>query len=161
MSARRVVATSSEARIIIAIYTQSGDVLSFANVRNGMKLLTQCLAIGSAGFIGAIARHLVGTYAPRVFHTSFPVGTLIVNLTGCLAIGWFYTYAGSRLHLAETTRLAIAVGFIGTYTTFSTFAFESNALIERGSVNLAILNLVGSLILGLAAVRAGIWLGTR
>ena len=124
-------------------------------------LLTQSLAIGAAGFAGSLARYFVGSVCGRLFATSFPVGTLLINLSGSLFLGWFATVAGSRLMITPTTRLAIAVGFVGAYTTFSTYMLESDQLIRRGAINQAMLNVIGSVILGLLAVWAGVWLAGK
>jgi CrcB protein len=125
-----------------------------------MKLLIQYLAIGGAGFFGAIARHVVNIVCRQCFGTAFPVGTFLINISGSLFLGWFMTVVGHRVTISETTRLAIAVGFVGAYTTFSTFMYESDALLHRGAEIRAMLNLLGSLIVGLAAVRLGVWLGS-
>ena len=119
-----------------------------------VKLLTQCLAVGAAGFFGAIARLLIGLFCRYEF-PHFPVGTLIVNLTGSFALGWFMGFVSNRAGFPETIRLAITVGFIGTYTTFSTFMYESDALIRDPQWIKAAMNIVGSVVLGLIAVRLG------
>ena len=120
----------------------------------------QCLAVGTAGFFGAIARLLIGVACKRQF-PYFPAATLIVNLTGSFLLGWFVGYAATRGHLSDTMKLAIAVGFIGTYTTFSTFAYESDALIRDGAYAKAGVNLIASVVLGLLAVRLGAHLAAR
>ena len=123
-----------------------------------MKLLVQCLAIGGGGFFGAIARFLVAIVCGRFFGAAFPVGTFAINISGSLFLGWFLAAFGGRLTISDTTRLAIATGFVGAYTTFSTFMYESNLLIEDGSGVKAIVNLLGSLLVGLLAVRFGAYL---
>lgn len=123
-----------------------------------MKALVQYLAVAGAGALGAVTRLFVATACSRVFRTQFPVGTLVINLSGSLFLGWFLAAIGTRVVVSETTRVAIAVGFVGAYTTFSTFMYESNVLLEDGSGIKAITNLLGSLFLGLLAVRVGIWL---
>jgi CrcB protein len=127
-----------------------------------MQLFKQSAAIGLAGFFGALSRVLVGTIVGKWVDTKFPLGTLIVNVSGCFILGAFYAYAAgttTRLPLSETTRLAIGVGFVGAYTTFSTLMYDTDALFERGLLNLCVLNLLASLVLGLIAVRMGILLG--
>jgi CrcB protein len=119
------------------------------------------LAIGGAGFLGAITRYMVVVVSARLFGAGFPWGTLIINVTGSFILGWFYAAYGSRLIVSETLRLAVATGFLGAYTTFSTYMFESDSLIRDGAQIKAILNLLGSVILGLVAVRLGWILGTR
>jgi len=127
-----------------------------------MKTLIQYLAVGGAGFLGATARLFVSRVCGRLFETSFPVGTLVINVTGSFILGWFLTAVGRGWTVSDristdTLRLAIGVGFVGAYTTFSTFMFESDKLMENGAMVQAFLNLLGSLALGLLAV----WLGMR
>ncbi len=123
-----------------------------------MELLTRYLVVGLAGSAGAMLRLLVASLCGRWFGAAFPIGTLVINLSGSLFLGWFLTAMSQRHVVSENFRLAVAVGFVGAYTTFSTFAYESNALLEDGATLKALANLLGSLILGLAAVRLGIWL---
>jgi fluoride exporter len=125
-----------------------------------MQLLMRYLAVGAAGACGSILRLMVSTFCGRFLGTAFPVGTFVINISGSLFLGWFLTVISQRVVVSDTFRLAVAVGFVGAYTTFSTFAYESNALIEDGSGIKAAANLVGSLLVGLLAVRVGIWLGT-
>jgi CrcB protein len=122
-----------------------------------MKLLVQCLAIGGGGFLGSIARFLVGVACGR-WSAAFPVGTFIINISGSLFLGWFLTVVGSRITVSDTTKFAVATGFVGAYTTFSTFMWESNALLREGSEIKAMVNLIGSLIVGLLAVKIGMYL---
>ena len=122
-----------------------------------MNPLMMALLIGMAGFVGAVTRWLVGTFFGR-FNNYFPLGTLVINITGSLFLGWFLTHA-HRHQFSDATRLAIGVGFVGAYTTFSTYMFESNALLDDGAIIKSCLNLFGSLALGIVAVRLGIWLG--
>ena len=126
-----------------------------------MKLLMQYFSVAGAGAVGAVFRFFVASVCGAIFGTGFPVGTFIINISGSLFLGWFMTFAGSRVGISDTLRLAIGVGFVGAYTTFSTFMYESNSLLESGSGIKAMVNLIGSLVLGLIAVRFGIWLGER
>jgi len=119
------------------------------------------LAIGGAGFLGAITRYIIATLSARLFGTSFPVGTLIINITGSLALGWILSVAGDKLIASEAMRLAVAVGFLGAYTTFSTFAFESDALIQDGQWLKSACYVAASVVLSLCAVRAGFSMGSR
>jgi CrcB protein len=123
--------------------------------------LKQCLAIGLAGFCGALARIIVSTWCGRWFGTAFPIGILIVNVSGCFLLGLFLAAIDTRGGVSDMTRLAIAGGFVGAYTTFSTFIYDSNYLFEAGKVRSAALNLVLSIALGLLAVRIGVALGRR
>jgi len=125
-----------------------------------MDTLVKYLCVGSAGFAGAIARYFMANLCAHLLGTDFPFGTLVINLSGSFVLGYFTAVVG-RAVVPEPLRLAVAVGFIGAYTTFSTFMFESDALLRGGAVNKAIFNLVGSVVLGLLCVRLGWILGTR
>ncbi len=126
-----------------------------------MKTLVEYMAVGTAGSLGAMLRLAVSRLCGQWFGTALPIGTLVINLSGSLFLGWFLTLVGERYVVSETMRTAVAVGFVGAYTTFSTFAYESNALLEDGATIKALANLIGSVVLGLIAVRLGIWLAGR
>jgi len=123
--------------------------------------LTQYLLVAAAGALGAMLRLFVAASAGRFFGNAFPIGTLIINITGSFLLGWFMAICARPGQISDTTRLAIAVGFVGSYTTFSTFVYESNMLLDEGLHLRAILNLVVSLLVGLLAVRFGLGLGHR
>jgi CrcB protein len=125
-----------------------------------MQILMRYLAVGAAGSLGTILRLMVSTLCGRMFGTAFPIGTFLINGTGSLFLGWFLTVVSERVVVSDTFRLAVAVGFVGGYTTFSTFMFESNSLLQDGSGLKAMVNMLGSLFVGLLAVRVGIWLGS-
>ena len=103
-------------------------------------------------------RYWVGGWAASRFGTSFPYGTLIINLTGSFILGLFITLATERLLLDPRWRLVIAIGFLGGYTTFSSYTFESMSLILDNQWIPGLLNLFGSAFLGGLAVLMGILL---
>lgn len=116
------------------------------------------LIIGIGGFLGANARYIVGTWvAARHGGADFPYGTLLVNVSGCFILGLFATLA-LRLSWSEESRLLIAVGFVGAYTTFSTFEFETLQLLagESKRWGAAVANLGVSVVLGFLAAVLGI-----
>lgn len=117
-----------------------------------------CIALGGA--VGAIARYALATASAAAFGTGFPAGTFIINITGSLFLGWFYTIA-MRMQVSDFARIGIATGFVGAYTTFSTWMYESDVLMRDGAMAKASVNVIGSVIVGLAAVRVGVWLGAR
>lgn len=124
-----------------------------------MSRLNAVLWISSGAVLGANARWLVNLAAVRWFGPAFPWGTLVVNLGGCLAIGTVATLVGARLvPRPEELRLFLVVGFLGSLTTFSSFAWETHALIESAAWGRALLNVAGSVVGGLAGVRLGILL---
>ncbi len=115
--------------------------------------------ISLGAIVGANARYFLGTWAADRWGSSFPYGTLLINLTGSLILGIFLTFATQRGLVDPRLRLIVAVGFCGGYTTFSTYTYESISLMLAGSWLAGMLNLVGSAALGLGAVGLGIWIG--
>ena len=111
------------------------------------------IALGAV--VGASARYFLSGLIARNFSASFPYGTLVINFTGSLLLGFFLIYSSERVLLDPHWRLLVAVGFCGSYTTFSSYTFESFALIEQGQWLLTGLNILGSNVLCLAAVLAG------
>lgn len=121
--------------------------------------LDKILWVSLGAVIGANARYFLGAWAAERFGPAFPYGTLIINLTGSLILGFFLALATERALIDPRYRLLIAVGFCGSYTTFSTYTYESINLLLTGSWGLGLLNLLGSTVLGLGAVGLGILLG--
>jgi CrcB protein len=111
------------------------------------------IAVGAV--VGASARYFLSGLIARNFSSAFPYGTLLVNVTGSLVVGFFLAYTTERVLLDPRWRLLIAIGFCGSYTTFSSYAFESFALMEQGQWLLVSLNILTSNVLCLAAVLAG------
>lgn len=111
------------------------------------------IAVGAVA--GAAARYFLSGLIARNFSTVFPYGTLLVNVTGSLVLGFFLIYSTERVLLDPRWRLLVAVGFCGSYTTFSSYAFESIALMEQGQWLLFATNLIASNLLCLAGVLAG------
>jgi CrcB protein len=115
----------------------------------------QYLVISLGGILGANARYLLGTWIAQRYGTSFPYGTLVINISGSFVIGLFLTLIAERFVVHPNWRLFFAVGFLGAYTTFSTFSYESVVLIQNGSWRLGLVNMVGSVVLGPIAVVLG------
>lgn len=109
------------------------------------------------GGVGALARYLVHDGVGRWLSVPFPIGTLLVNVLGCFAIGYLATVFSDAFPLREEYRFAILVGVLGGFTTFSTFAVETLMLLQAGAWALASLNVVLSSGLALAAA----WVGHR
>ena len=108
-----------------------------------MKMLVQALAVGGAGFVGAVARWLIGLGFGRL-NINFPLGTLFINVTGSFFLGWFATYMFGRDPKYNTLTLAIGTGFVGAYTTFSTYMYETNDKFDQGAHYQGWVNLIGS-----------------
>ena len=115
--------------------------------------------VGLGGFLGANARYLLGGFVSERWGAVFPLGTFIINVTGSFILGFFMAYAQERSWLEPSARLMFAVGFVGAYTTFSTFEYETMRLIQNREMMLAALNVFGSLLAGTIAVFAGFILG--
>lgn len=116
------------------------------------------LLIGAGGFAGSLARYLVTAAVLRLLPTTrFPWATLTVNVAGCLAIGLAAGYAEARELAQPELRLFLLIGFLGAFTTFSTFGYETLALLQSGRPLPALANAGLQLFLGLGAT----WLGLR
>ncbi|HEX2251745.1 MAG TPA: fluoride efflux transporter CrcB [Thermoanaerobaculia bacterium] len=112
------------------------------------------LLVGAGGFAGAVARWLLAGWAGRLL-PAFPWGTLLVNGLGCFAIGMAAGWAELRGGAAEEVRLAMVVGLLGGFTTFSSFGYETFELAREGRMLPAAANVLLQVTLGLAAVWAG------
>ena len=121
-------------------------------------MLRTALLIGLGGFVGANLRYWLGGWMAQRFGILFPLETMLINIVGSFLLGLFMTLA---LHYtwAPEWRQAIAIGAIGSFTTYSTYEYESLRLLQEGAWLKAGLNLFGSLVLGLLAVIAGVALG--
>ena len=115
--------------------------------------------IGLGGFAGAISRYLVDGFVSDRTGGAFPWGTLAVNATGSFVLGLLFAMTTERAILPADIRGPVMIGFIGAYTTFSTYMLESWGLVETGSYGAAIANLGGSVVIGLVAVAAGLAIG--
>lgn len=129
-----------------------------------MQLLVQIAMVSVGSIVGGVLRWGVGIGFGRMLGPFFPWGTLFINVSGSLFLGWFSTVLRERLPEGlswigqDNLRLLVAVGFTGAYTTFSTFEYESYNLLEDGAGLKAWLYMGGSVFLGLAAVRCGVLL---
>jgi CrcB protein len=115
--------------------------------------------VGIAGFFGAIARYALGGFISDHTRGAFPWETLVINVSGAFALGFIFTLLTERFMPNPTVRIALTVGFLGAYTTFSTFAFETMRLAQDGAMLLASINIIASVGVGLLAVYAGTWAG--
>jgi CrcB protein len=117
------------------------------------------VAIAVAGALGALARYGLDGAVSRRLPTSFPWGTFVVNISGSLVLGFLLTLMTERLTTEPWLRSALAIGFLGAYTTFSTLQYETYRLLEDGALGLAATNVFGSAAAGLVAVYLGVVAG--
>ena len=115
------------------------------------------LYVSLGAIVGANSRYLIGLWAAERLGVSFPYGTMIVNITGCFLIGLFNGLGELGLAIPPNVRLLFTVGFLGAYTTFSSFGFESISLLRVGDFLAASLNITINVVVGLAAVVLGLY----
>lgn len=118
------------------------------------------LLIAVGGALGSVARYLVSTWVLRLTNPYFPYGTFVVNVLGCVIFGLIVGLAQQRLPLSAELRAFFLVGVLGGFTTFSTFAFDSMSLLRDGQSGLALVNMAGQVVLGVAALYVGFRLGS-
>ncbi|MBE3598586.1 MAG: fluoride efflux transporter CrcB [Limnochordaceae bacterium] len=117
------------------------------------------LLVVLGGAAGAATRYALGGWLADRWGAAFPWSTLVINLSGSLLLGFIGTLAVERLLVPPESVTLLGVGFIGAYTTFSTWQYETFRLLENGSWPLALVNLFVSSVLGLASVALGVVLG--
>ena len=118
--------------------------------------MIKLLIIGTGGFIGAVLRYGISGWAHKLLGSSFPFGTLSVNVLGSFFLGFFLVLANTKLIIPDVYKNLIAIGLLGAFTTFSTFSFETISLLQVNLVKQALLNIGLNVLLGLFAVWLGI-----
>lgn len=122
-----------------------------------MSRLLPFLLVGVGGFVGANARYILAKWVGSMSAARFPLGTVLVNISGSFLLGLLAGLLAARIvPQSDNVRLALGVGLLGAFTTFSTFEFETHALLEDGAWLPALANVAVSLIFGFLAVRAGL-----
>jgi CrcB protein len=117
--------------------------------------LINYLVIGAGGFIGAIMRYITAIWVGQSWGRSFPLGTFVVNVGGSFLIGLLMTLLAEKYMANPQWRLFLVVGFLGAFTTFSTFEYETANLAKDGELLLAALNVILSVFCGFAAFKIG------
>lgn len=117
--------------------------------------MSRIVLIGVAGLMGTLVRYWLSGWADERWGASFPVGTLIVNLLGCLAVGFLFQATEEKYLIDPVLRSAILVGFLGGFTTFSSFGIQTFTLLREGEIFLAGLNVAVSNVVGLILVWTG------
>ena len=121
--------------------------------------MSQTIAIALGGAAGALGRYWVSSGVYSLLGRGFPYGTLVVNVLGSLAMGWLYVLLIERLNVTPEWRGAVMVGFLGAFTTFSTFSIETLNLLEQGAYARSLLNVLLSVVACIAAAWLGVLLG--
>jgi len=122
-------------------------------------VLKNFLAISSAAIVGANLRYLLSRIAARLLGPVFPYGTLFINIAGSFIVGFFIVWTTERVLIDPRWRLLVVIGFCGSFTTFSSFAFETMAYFEQGQWGLMAVNILSNNLLCLGAALAGMSLG--
>ncbi|MGB8478509.1 MAG: fluoride efflux transporter CrcB [Acidobacteriaceae bacterium] len=120
--------------------------------------MSKYMYIAVGGALGSIARFWVGSEVASRVGTKFPFGTFIINITACLFIGFSLAFLAKRTNLNPAWRFLIPIGFLGGYSTFSSYEWETVSILRNGEFSMAALYAFGSLFLGIAAVFGGILL---
>ena len=118
-------------------------------------MITRLLFVGAGGFFGAIARYAIGLWIGQHGGRSFPLGTFFVNVSGSFLIGLLMPLMTERLIINPHLRLMLVVGFLGAYTTFSTFEYETGALLKDGEWLFGMMNVVLSVVVGFLGLKLG------
>jgi CrcB protein len=122
-------------------------------------VLKNFLAISLAAIVGANLRFLLSRIAARQLGPVFPYGTLFINIVGSFIVGFFIIWTTERVLIDPRWRLLVVIGFCGSFTTFSSFAFETMAYFEQGQWGLMVVNILSNNLLCLGAALAGMSLG--
>src|SRR6266700_6626137 len=115
--------------------------------------------VGIGGFLGSVARYWVGNYIGNRMGMRFPFGTVAINISGSFLIGLVVTLISQRAHWNANWSYLVPIGFIGAYTTFSTFELETFRSLHEGEIIIAFLNVIVSVVLGYIAVWLGVVMG--
>jgi len=117
--------------------------------------VNEYLIVSLGAIIGACSRYYISRLAAKLLGAVFPYGTLFINVTGSVVVGFFMIYASERVLLDPRWRLLIVVGFCGAFTTFSSYAFESIAYFDQGQWHLMLTNILTNNLLCLAGALGG------
>ena len=122
----------------------------------GLNIKLNLLIIALGGALGAVSRFLLGNGLSRALGSALPYGTFVINIVGCFAMGLLMTIIVDREMLPAAWRLFLCVGFLGGFTTFSSFGYEALILLTEGRLLAALAYVGGSVVLGLVAAAAGV-----
>ncbi|WP_027389088.1 fluoride efflux transporter CrcB [Chrysiogenes arsenatis] len=120
--------------------------------------MLKVFSVAAGGALGALSRFYLGSLVTRLAGSAFPLGTLLINVSGSFFIGAIFIFFYDKGLVSNELRLAVAVGFLGAFTTFSTFSLETLVLWRDGLWGLAFLNILANIVLSLGACALGIWM---
>jgi CrcB protein len=123
--------------------------------------MNRYLFVMTGAAAGGLARYVIGSFIQERAHLRFPIGTFVVNVTGCFLIGLLMTWFSDRHDPNPNLRLLLVTGMLGGYTTFSSFAWESFVAVEERAFWTGMINLVSSVAAGYCAVVLGAWLARK
>lgn len=126
-----------------------------------MDGLMKIFSVGVGGALGAVARYLINISPAAAIFEKFPFPTFLINISGSFLIGFFLIVLTDKIEVSENVRMAIIVGFLGAFTTFSTFEMEIFGLVRERQMLVAFGYLTLSILIGFAGVVAGVALGRR
>ena len=118
-------------------------------------MLSNYFMIGLGGFLGAIARYIVALWIGQRWGRIFPLGTFVVNVSGCFLISLLMSLFTEKFMVNPQLRLFLVIGFLGAYTTFSTFEYETGNLVKDGEWSIALANVILSVIAGFVSLKFG------
>jgi CrcB protein len=131
-------------------------------MQDSLLAVKHALLVALGGALGALSRYGVSSFVVKRFGTGFPLGTLVINVTGCALIGFLLAALNGRwAGVNDGWEYLLPIGFVGAYTTFSTYEFEMARLVEAGAFTRLAAYFVLSNAVGFAAVAGGLWLGRR
>lgn len=122
-------------------------------------MTNKLIALSIGGILGTISRFIVNELAIQHLGLTFPFGTFLVNITGCLIIGFLAGFGENRFVHIDTIRLLLFTGFCGAYTTFSTLMLDADNLLQSNQWGKSVIYVAGSFIVGYTLFRLGLWIG--
>jgi CrcB protein len=123
--------------------------------------MMKLLMIAAAGLVGTLARYGLGGLVQKQVDSLFPLGTVVVNILGCLLFGILWSWAENRITVDSSLRAAIFIGFFGAFTTFSSFAYETVAMLRESQWIAACGNILIQNLLGIGGMLVGLMIGKR
>jgi len=121
--------------------------------------MQKLVILAVASIAGGFSRYYLAGFIYQKWGMTFPIGTLIINLTACFLIGFFSAIIDEKFFLGPNSKILLMTGFCGAYSTFSTYMLETSNLVKDGEVTRAFINILLSTIIGFLALRVGIFIG--